>query len=331
MKHILTATFILFSIMNYGILFASQKKDVQESLEISMKVGVHQDFIRIVFFVEEDYLKNFSSKKADGVVMVEFKKPVSFNLIGKNLDREDLGIGSIKELMKGLSFEAKRDSCIIKAENLIDLKTMRLSEPSRLVVDIYMGGAKIKKDSNMFRSYNIMVDPGHGGYDKGVHTDNILEKNFVLDFSKNFKDIAERNGKKVFLTRSGDYAMSLTDRIRIINKKKPDFLISFHVMSGDGFIMYVAEKNLKKRYEDSTIDLNKYSEAISKSIADNVRDRLGINIKIEKSKSIIGSYINVPSILIELPNPEKFAYDKKVNLKIINAILDGLSQELNYQ
>jgi N-acetylmuramoyl-L-alanine amidase len=317
--------------MNYGILFASQKKDVQESLEISMKVGVHQDFIRIVFFVEEDYLKNFSSKKADGVVMVEFKKPVSFNLIGKNLDREDLGIGSIKELMKGLSFEAKRDSCIIKAENLIDLKTMRLSEPSRLVVDIYMGGAKIKKDSNMFRSYNIMVDPGHGGYDKGVHTDNILEKNFVLDFSKNFKDIAERNGKKVFLTRSGDYAMSLTDRIRIINKKKPDFLISFHVMSGDGFIMYVAEKNLKKRYEDSTIDLNKYSEAISKSIADNVRDRLGINIKIEKSKSIIGSYINVPSILIELPNPEKFAYDKKVNLKIINAILDGLSQELNYQ
>lgn len=331
MKGILAKVFILFFVLHYNILFASSKKDGNESLDIDFKVGIHQDFVRIVFFLKEDYLKSSSVKKIDNIIKIEFNRPVNFNLIKKGADKEIINVDSTKELIKGLFIEAKKDSCIIKSENFFDLKTMRLNEPSRLVVDIYMGRSKIEKDSNIFRANLIMVDPGHGGFDRGIHTNNLVEKNFVLDFSKNFKDIAEKRGKKILFTRNGDYAMSLTDRIRAINKRRPEFLISIHISSGNELSIYIPEKILKKENEDLAVDLYKYSEAISKSISERIKNQLGVNVKIEKANSIIGSYLNIPSILVELPNPERFAYDKKINLKITNAILDGLSQELKDQ
>lgn len=331
MKNIFLKVFILFFVLNYNILFAASKKDAHESLEIDFKVGIHEDFIRMVFFLKEDYLKKSSVKKMDNTVTIEFHRPVNLNLIKKSADKELLNADSSRELIKGLIIEPKKDSCIIKSENFFDLKTMRLTEPSRLVVDIYMNRAKIEKDSNIFRANLIMIDPGHGGYDRGIYTDSLVEKIFVLDFSKNFKDIAEKRGKKVLFTRNADYAMSLTDRIRAINKKRPDFLISIHTSLGNEFSIYIPEKIFKKENEDSTLDLDKYSEAISKAISEKIKNKLGVNVKIEKASSIIGSYLNIPSILVELPNPERFAYDKKMNLKIINAMLDGLSEELKDQ
>lgn len=331
MKNLLIIVFILSLVLDHNVLFASSKKDEREALEVDIKVGRHQDFVRSVFYLKEDYLKNSIVKKMDNTVKIEFNKPVKFYLIKKAKVKEILDVDSEREVMKGLVMEAKKDSYIIKTENLIDLKTMILSEPSRLVVDLYIGRSKVEKDFNIFRANLIMIDPGHGGYEKGIHTDNLIEKNFVLNFSKNFKDVAEKRGKKILFTRNGDYAMSLTDRIRAINKKRPDLLISFHISSGDDFIIYLPKKNFKKEQEELTTDLYKHSEAISRLISDNIKNRLGINVKNEKANSIIGSYLNIPSVLIELPNPERFAYDKEINLKIINAILDGLSQELKGQ
>lgn len=49
--------------------------------------------------------------------------------------------------------------------------------------------------------YDIVIDPGHGGYDVGAVKGNIYESNIALDISLKLKEKLEENGFKVKLTR----------------------------------------------------------------------------------------------------------------------------------
>lgn len=52
--------------------------------------------------------------------------------------------------------------------------------------------------------YDIVIDPGHGGYDVGAINDNIYESNIDLDISLKLKKELENQGFKVKLTREDD-------------------------------------------------------------------------------------------------------------------------------
>jgi len=57
--------------------------------------------------------------------------------------------------------------------------------------------------------YDVMLDPGHGGIDPGgIGRDEIYEKHFTLDIVLRMRDILERAGLKVGLTRDSDRDVS---------------------------------------------------------------------------------------------------------------------------
>lgn len=79
----------------------------------------------------------------------------------------------------------------------------------------------------------IVLDPGHGGHDLGtVGPGGLLEKHLVLSIALDLKkQLQERLGAEVFLTRTTDRFVSLEERTAIANQYRADLFISIHANS----------------------------------------------------------------------------------------------------
>ncbi|MDR2525390.1 MAG: N-acetylmuramoyl-L-alanine amidase [Oscillospiraceae bacterium] len=79
----------------------------------------------------------------------------------------------------------------------------------------------------------IVLDPGHGGGEVGSdlsvsHATLKYEKQVNLVLAKKIKALLEEEGATVYLTRTGDSALSLQERAAYLRKKNPDMFISIH-------------------------------------------------------------------------------------------------------
>ena len=77
----------------------------------------------------------------------------------------------------------------------------------------------------------IVIDPGHGGTDEGVHgAKGLLEKDVTLALARRLKvAIESRIGARVLLTRDDDRIVSPDDRAALANNNKGDIFVSLHV------------------------------------------------------------------------------------------------------
>ena len=79
----------------------------------------------------------------------------------------------------------------------------------------------------------IVIDPGHGGQDSG--TKSVLgyryEKDFTLDWARRLGSLLATNGWQVFLTRSNDTDLSVSNRIAFAEAHKADVFLSLHFNS----------------------------------------------------------------------------------------------------
>lgn len=78
-----------------------------------------------------------------------------------------------------------------------------------------------------------VIDPGHGGSNTGTHnlTDGRFEKEFTLDWAKHIRPLLEKEGWKVYLTRTNDTQVSLSDRVAFANQHHASVFISLHFNS----------------------------------------------------------------------------------------------------
>lgn len=79
----------------------------------------------------------------------------------------------------------------------------------------------------------IAVDAGHGGDNSGATgvSTKILEKNYTLMIAQELQKELIKEGAAVFMTREKDTALSMTERVEMVKKEDPDFLISIHLNS----------------------------------------------------------------------------------------------------
>lgn len=77
----------------------------------------------------------------------------------------------------------------------------------------------------------VVIDPGHGGDDSGVHgAGGTLEKQVTLDVARRLKAVLEsRMGVHVVLTRDDDRAVSPDERTATANNAKGDLFVSLHM------------------------------------------------------------------------------------------------------
>ena len=78
----------------------------------------------------------------------------------------------------------------------------------------------------------VVLDPGHGGIDPGAERDGVREKDLMLMFARELRDVLRRaGGFEVILTRDADVFVSLEGRVALAHQHQADVFVSLHADS----------------------------------------------------------------------------------------------------
>lgn len=79
----------------------------------------------------------------------------------------------------------------------------------------------------------VVLDPGHGGHDRGAAGLGMLEKELTLDMTRRVRQRLEKAGFKVVQTRTSDTFIPLERRPTVANKLSNAIFVSLHFNSAD--------------------------------------------------------------------------------------------------
>ena len=314
---------------------------------VKIRAARHQDSVRVVFTTEDFLVKNASViLTKNKTIRIDLRSVAAATASGKErpvisfeTEKGQLKNDTPVELIKSVALVAKGDSCIISIPNVEDIKVLKLQAPSRIVIDALLITAPKEAaaptvpprpvaDQISFKY--IIIDAGHGGYDYGIRGAHFAEKDFVLLFSRDFASLLAKSGKETLLTRKSDQIMNLAERIVAVNKKPPDLVISFHVASTKVPVLYTIPGRTDSSPELSAErngDLKKME--IATGIADSIAVNMQKDLSVKAVREILPLSLlmksKAPAILIELPNPDEFTYDKKGRERLMSSILKGLA------
>ncbi|MDQ3314902.1 MAG: N-acetylmuramoyl-L-alanine amidase [Verrucomicrobiota bacterium] len=86
---------------------------------------------------------------------------------------------------------------------------------------------------NFGRIKTVVIDPGHGGPEKGAGSSYGNEKDFTLDVALKLRPLLQAKGYNVVMTRDRDMLVPLHERARIANATRDSVLISIHFNATD--------------------------------------------------------------------------------------------------
>lgn len=224
-------------------------KDNFESVKLLITDGKQYEKECTLNYEFEDKNLNFVSNNEmnSGIILDNLNSGEYYVLLRLKLNNSnDPRYYSFSNSSKGNKisyYTISKDNLNRKAEIDFSKKTFKNNEYNLLTITI---------NENELPSdvYDIVIDAGHGGTDKGENAGSITEADIALEYSKLLKESLEEKGYKVALTRddnnSGTYTytnMYDTDgRITEACRTKSKLMISFHVNQGNnglkGFEIY---------------------------------------------------------------------------------------------
>src|SRR6266545_1854713 len=81
---------------------------------------------------------------------------------------------------------------------------------------------------NVGKVETVVLDPGHGGHDKGQLSRYGPEKEFALDVARRLRPLLQAKGLRVIMTRESDYFVPLEVRAKIANAARNSIFVSIH-------------------------------------------------------------------------------------------------------
>ncbi len=81
---------------------------------------------------------------------------------------------------------------------------------------------------NVGKVQAVVLDPGHGGYDRGQVSRFGYEKDFALDVARKLRPLLQAKGLRVIMTREGDYFVPLEVRAQIADAARDSIFVSIH-------------------------------------------------------------------------------------------------------
>jgi len=226
---------------------------------------------------------------------------------------------------------------VLDADGAKDYSAQLLLDPYRLVIDLHAqttAAAELAPGSNAAR-YNvskvppearvshesqpsltrelglkinrIVIDPGHGGYDRGtMGPHGLLEKDLCLDVALRLGQVIEENiaGAKVVYTRKDDRHVSLEERTVIANGTNADLFISIHANSSGS--------REARGVETYYLSLATSQESMELAMRENALGKFSLH--------------DLPELVEKITRSEKIAESKKLAVDVQNA----LSQRLQF-
>lgn len=105
---------------------------------------------------------------------------------------------------------------------------IRALEFEKNIAPLFEGFQPLEKTNRV-----IVIDPGHGGINAGAPSvlGRVYEKDFTLDWARRLAPLLETNGWQVFLTRTNDLDVPLSNRVAFAEMHKADLFLSLHFNS----------------------------------------------------------------------------------------------------
>jgi len=136
----------------------------------------------------------------------------------------------------------------------------------------------IPRKHKKFAKYVVVIDPGHGGHDPGAEYYGFEEKNINLAVARKLYYYLSKDPRfKVYMTRKGDYFVSLAGRQKFTAKVGADLFISIHSNANPynpnrrGAEFYVlSNRGIYKKWVDLAVHPQKAKEFLSSQM---VRDK----------------------------------------------------------
>ena len=227
-----------------------------------------QEYTRIVIDLSNNAEYSSHWLKADAALHKPPRLTIDINnsILGSNVSRNlSIKDGLLSAVRLGYHPQDKRTRVVLDSENVKDFTVFQMSNPSRIVVDVFSSERKeevkrpviasntqaaknkqpapdmktkrpddLPKDITLgaalgLKIRTIVIDPGHGGKDPGAVYNGLKEKDIVLEISKYLYEYLKADPDlNIHLTRNKDIFIPLEERTAIANKLKADIFVSIH-------------------------------------------------------------------------------------------------------
>lgn len=191
----------------------------------------------------------------------------------------------------------------------------------------------------------IVIDPGHGGKDKGAPGAHALEKQINLQIAIRLRNKLRSYGFEVLMTRSSDLTLPLESRAVFCKKYRPDLFLSIHcnastTKSVSGIETWLlapvggpsSQESKPKMTVDPGNSFDKYNYRLAFEIQKAMMRNFprSVNRGVKHSRFFVLRNANAPAVLMEVGFLSNYAEGKRltspvVQNLIVNAIISGLS------
>jgi len=187
---------------------------------------------------------------------------------------------------------------------------------------------KKRKKKKFLEGLKIAVDPGHSMRvgDGTVSPQGILEGEYSLKLALQLKEILEKSGAKVFLTRKNGTSVELDDRKKSAVGAKADLYLSLHANA----VGYGADPLQRRGF--SLFYFHPQSLELARCMSESFGKTLPLpNDGLYYGNLSVCRITQMPSILIETgylihPQDEELLLDEKFQFKIAESIVEGVQQ-----
>ncbi len=294
--------------------------------DVTVRFSKHEDYVRIVFeAADELFIQGTAVTSSQTQIMVTFPSVPSLKgQVGPGFDT---------------SLRGKVYAIIVPSP--FRIKVLKLSSPPRLSIDILLtpkeesSGAlpsapSVNREAENVSRIRIVIDPGHGGYDSGILSGEVREKDVTLSLARNMEAALLKKTRAVYLTRKADQFSSITDRAIFASRKSPDVFISIHLSLSDDFVIYTAPSEPESDSEIGPYRLmSRQSRFADKSAA--LAEKVGRALKEDFKKEVVFRKMDLPllasvgaaAIMVEVPR--RVASDPGMKTKVSESLLRGIA------
>ncbi|MFL0267630.1 N-acetylmuramoyl-L-alanine amidase family protein [Candidatus Clostridium radicumherbarum] len=242
---------------------------------------------------ESSYFKKYiisCDREIEKLNLEDNKDYININL--KKDEAESINLNGDKKLQdQDLGYNITKDGYILKIKKKLEhnnFVSIDRNNKKNIIILI----SKVDKPF----THSVVIDPGHGGVDKGANYGSLYEKDINLKIANYAADQLEFSGIKVILTRDEDKLLPLKEIGDITNSSLADIFVSVHVNENKeskycGVSSYYYDPNGFQTEERIRLAKTMQSELVK---SDSWK-----NVGILRQNFAVLRYSNIPSVLLE--------------------------------
>jgi len=272
-----------------------------------------KDYTRVALYVSEPVVFERHDLPAEPKIglpdriYVDLKNCRLNSKLDKNISIEDRFLRRVRVVQ----YDPTQVRVALDLDAMKSYKIFSLADPYRVIIDVQgiepepvkalqpkqVVIPKGSQTSTLARQLGLQVgtivlDPGHGGKDKGAISPNgLYEKDIVLGIAKRLKRNLEiTTGCKVILTRTDDRFLTLEERTAIANAQKADLFVSLHINAHEDRNLHGTETyylNLSNDKESARVAALENATSTRRiSDLENILKDIMLNTKINESAKL---------------------------------------------